>query len=127
LGANGYVAPDVPWLALSPVIALSGGAMVIVALLALRHRIPKAEARACPIALVSTVVGIGMLFPLWRRVVDGAPHYTFGGMFLQDSIGTFLDVVALVSTLLAIIVAFGYLRRSDLDLRPEYFVLVLLS
>jgi len=50
----------------------------------------------------------------------------FGGMVVRDGFSSFLDVLFLASGLLAIAIAYGYLKRMGLE-RGEYYVLMLFS
>jgi NADH-quinone oxidoreductase subunit N len=127
LGANGFVGPGVPWLALAPVLATSGAAMVIVMLQSLRHRVAGIDALAFPVAVIGVLTGGGFLFAIWRRLYAEGPSEALAGAVAVDGLAVFLQGVVLASTLLALLVAFGYLRREGLELRPEHHILVLIS
>jgi NADH-quinone oxidoreductase subunit N len=127
LAANGFAGPGVPWLALSPLLATSGAAMLIVVLQSLRHRVPGLEALAFPVAIAGVLTGGGFLFAIWRRLYEEGPSEALAGAVAVDGLAVFLQGVVLASTLLALLVAFGYLRREGLDLRPEHHILVLIS
>lgn len=56
----------------------------------------------------------------------GSPTSAFGGMIVLDGFAVFLDVLFLLSALLGIAVAYGYLKRMGIE-RGEYYPLLLFS
>ncbi|MBU4224926.1 MAG: NADH-quinone oxidoreductase subunit N [Chloroflexi bacterium] len=56
----------------------------------------------------------------------GSELSAFGGMVTLDGFSTFLNVLFLATGLLGIAIAYGYLKRMDLE-RGEYYVLMLFS
>jgi len=56
----------------------------------------------------------------------GQELFAFSGMVVLDGFSSFLNVVFLASGLLAIAIAYGYLKRMGLE-RGEYYILMLFS
>jgi NADH-quinone oxidoreductase subunit N len=56
----------------------------------------------------------------------GRELYAFGGMIVLDGFSSFMNVLFLSSGLLAIAIAYGYLKRMGLE-RGEYYTLILFS
>jgi NADH-quinone oxidoreductase subunit N len=56
----------------------------------------------------------------------GRELYAFGGMVVLDGFSSFMNVLFLSSGLLAIAIAYGYLKRMGLE-RGEYYTLILFS
>jgi NADH-quinone oxidoreductase subunit N len=119
--------PHVDWWALGPVLALVGGALLLMLLTAfVRSRLfPGAYAL---ITVITAGTAIGLAVPLWRRVHDGdrGPFATLEGAIGVDGFSVFATVVIAAGVILAALLADGYLRREDLD-GVEPYVLMLLS
>lgn len=119
--------PHVDWWALGPILALVGGALLLMLLTSfLRSRLfPGAY------ALVTSIAGmaaIGLSVPLWRRVQDGdrGPFSTLDGALGVDGFSVFATVVIAAGVVLSALLIDGYLRREGLD-GVEGYALVLLS
>jgi NADH-quinone oxidoreductase subunit N len=73
------------------------------------------------------LAAVGLVVALVFALVQaGADRTAFGGMVVVDGFATFLTVLLLASGLVAIALAYDYLRRMGLD-RGEYYVLLLFS
>jgi NADH-quinone oxidoreductase subunit N len=119
--------PHVDWWALGPVLALVGGALLLLLLVAfVRGRLfPGAYAL---VTVASAGTAIGLAVPLWRRVhdADRGPFATLDGAVGVDGFSVFAVVVIAAGVILAALLVDGYLRREDLD-GVEPYALLLLS
>jgi NADH-quinone oxidoreductase subunit N len=73
------------------------------------------------------LAAVGMVVALGFALAQiGKEEVAFGGMVVVDGFATFLTILLLGSGLVAIAIAYDYLRRMNLD-RGEYYVLLLFS
>ncbi len=78
-------------------------------------------------ALKAALAAAGLLAALVLEIAwADRSGLAFGGMIARDGFATFLNVVFLVSGLVSIAVAHGYLQRMQLE-RTEYYPLLLFS
>jgi NADH-quinone oxidoreductase subunit N len=118
--------PSVDWLAISPLIALMAGALLIILLRSVVRRGPHVYFASVVIAKLALVAAAVLLVIQWNVVSDDGPSSTLGGMFRLDQFGVFLSGVIVLAALLALLTSYDYLQRERLE-GPEYFALVLLS
>jgi NADH:ubiquinone oxidoreductase subunit 2 (subunit N) len=119
--------PDIEWSAITPVLLLIGGALLLLTVSALVPRRPPRSAYAiftvvtCAAAVVASVL-------LWDRVQDPARggYTAMVGALTVDGFSIFFSVLIAVSIALAALLADGYLRREGLE-GPELYALMLLS
>jgi NADH-quinone oxidoreductase subunit N len=82
------------------------------------------------LALLSLVgVGVSLVIALLQagQVMDiGEPGPAFAGMFVADQFTYVVNVVALISAGMGILIAYDYLERTQLD-RGEYYILLLFA
>jgi NADH-quinone oxidoreductase subunit N len=119
--------PGVDWWALGPLLALVGGALLLMLVTTfIRSRLfPGAY------ALITVVAGgtaIGLAVPLWQRVQDAdrGPFATLDGAVGVDGFSVFATVVIAAGVIVAALLLDGYLRREDLE-GVEAYALLLLS
>ncbi len=119
--------PPVEWAALSPLLVLLGGAILLVLVGALLPRRSRFGWHAA-VAVLAGLGAIGAVVPLWRDVqrTGGGPRSIVAGAFAVDGFSLFLTVVIAVGVIIAALLTDGYLRREDLE-GPEPYVLYLLS
>ncbi len=91
-------------------------------LLLLDLAIPKGR-KGLTALLAAVGLALAMCFTLSQA---GLETTAFGGMVVLDGFASFLNVLFLASGLLAIAVAYGYLKRMGIE-RGEYYVLILFS
>jgi NADH-quinone oxidoreductase subunit N len=125
--AQEIAAVDVAWSGLTPLLVLTGGAILLMLVSALSKRpwLPGGY------ALFTTVVAgatIATSVPLWQRVQDPAdgPFTTLAGAFGVDGFSLFATVVIASSVVLGGLLFDGYLRREGLE-GPEPYILMMLS
>jgi NADH-quinone oxidoreductase subunit N len=119
--------PTIDWWALSPILVMIGGAMVLLVLDALSLK------KAGPtIHTLFTVLVAGAAIvaatALWQDVRDPeqGPFSILQGALGIDAFSVFFFVLLPVAVILAALFADGYLRREQLE-GPELYVLMLLS
>ena len=119
--------PHVDWWALGPMLALVGGALLLMLLTSfVRSRLfPGAYAL---ITSASAITAIGLAIYLWNRVQDSdrGPYSTLDGALGVDGFSVFATVVLASGVVLSALLIDGYLRREGLD-GVEAYVLLLLS
>ncbi len=77
--------------------------------------------------ITAALAAAGLLATLALEIAwAGRSGLAFGGMIALDGFATFLNVVFLVSGLVSIAIAYGYLKRMQLE-RSEYYPLLLFS
>jgi NADH-quinone oxidoreductase subunit N len=116
--------PSVNWFALSPLLIMLGGAMVLLVLAALTPAWPKRW-----YATFTSAVALGafaMCFPLWHRLdIEGASTLVGDAMHF-DKTGVWVIITIAVAVFLASLVTDDYLRREGLD-GPELYAMYLLA
>jgi NADH-quinone oxidoreductase subunit N len=119
--------PSVDWWALGPVLALAGGAIVLMLLTSfVRSRLfPGAYAL---VTCLAAGAAIGLSYPLWTKVhdADRGPFATLDGAIGVDGFSVFATVVIASGVILAALLADDYLRREGLE-GVEPYALLLLS
>lgn len=117
----------IAWSALTPVLILIGGALVLlVGDALLRSRVPRGLQSAFTVAIAVTAGAFAL--PLWDRVHDAArgPFSTLRGAVGVDGFSIFATVVICSGVVLAALLMDGWLRRESMP-GAEPFVLLLLS
>ena len=119
--------PTVDWWALAPMLALIGGAMLLMLLTTFfRSRLfPGAYA---VVTSVAALTAVGFSVKLWNDVQDKdkGPFSTAAGAIGVDGFSVFATVVMAAGVIVAALLIDGYLRREGLD-GVEAYVLLLLS
>jgi NADH-quinone oxidoreductase subunit N len=117
--------PEVAWFALVPILALVGGALVLLTLTALTaRRLPKGTYAV--VAVVSALVAIVDCAFLWRSVAEDGPQSVVADALSLDGFSVFMIVVIASAIALASLLADDFVRRQGTE-GPELFVLLLLS
>jgi NADH-quinone oxidoreductase subunit N len=119
--------PAIDWWALAPMLALIGGALLLMLVTAFVRRKPFPGLYAI-LTIASAGTAVGLAVPLWQRVQDAdrGQFATLDGAIGVDGFSIFATVVICASVILAALLADGYLRREGLD-GVEPYVLLLLS
>jgi NADH-quinone oxidoreductase subunit N len=119
-----FQGPSVDWFALSPLLVLLGGVLVMMLAGALTPPWPKgtyAFVTAC-IAGATTA----MSFVLWDDITDEGARTLVGGALAFDRFAMLVTITISVALLLATMITDDYLRREDMD-GPEIYVLYMLA
>jgi NADH-quinone oxidoreductase subunit N len=107
-----------------PMLALVGGALVLLTWTSLTRR---RRAGIYPfVAILSAAVSLGGAWDLWDRIRDHGPMRAIGDAVVVDGFAVFFMVVIAIAVVLGSLVGDAYLRREDLQ-GPEFHVLLLLS
>jgi NADH-quinone oxidoreductase subunit N len=123
IGSNfGY---DINWFALSPMLALLGGAMLLLVTSVL---IPSMYRSGTAAFLTATAGGTAMVLAMfnWSDVGDSGPKALMGGAIGLDRFSLFITIVICCSVVLSALFVDDYLRREGLD-GVELYALILLS
>ena len=118
--------PEVDWLALAPIMALAGAAIVIVMVRAIGRRWADADQVSLFVSISGVALAGVFLARQWNTTRDDGAITTMAGMLRVDGFAVFLGAVIVVATLLTILLSGGYLQRERLE-GPEYLALLLLS
>ena len=118
--------PSIDWLAIAPYIALFGAAIVIVLGKALLRGRSWVQEGALLVACLGVLTSGVFVFVQWHIVDRDGPYQAIAGMVAVDGFAVFVMTVVLLSTLLALFLAAGYLEREQLE-GPEYYALMLCS
>ena len=118
---------DVTWAAVAPVLVLTGGALLLLALSSLTDRRPVRGAYAL-FTTVTAGIAIGAAIPLWQRVQDPArgPFSTLAQAIGVDGFSVFATITICCAVVLAALLLDGWLRREEME-GAEPYVLLLLS
>jgi len=119
-----FIPPEIDWLALSPLLILLGGALLLLVVGALTPTWPK---RAYSFATVA--VGLGalvMTFIQWDNISDDGPKFLVGDALSFDAFSMFASITILVAVILTALITDDYLRREGMD-GPEIYALYLLA
>ncbi len=128
LGEPGVlVKPSIEWIAVSPLLVLVGGALLLLTASALSTTRPLKSVYAL-FTLVTCGGAITASAVLWERVQDPerGEFPAFVGAITIDGFSIFFSVLIALSIALAALLADDYLRREGLE-GPELYALMLLS
>jgi NADH-quinone oxidoreductase subunit N len=119
--------PHVDWAALTPLLILTGAALLLLTVAAITPTRPGRGTYAI-VTVLASAFAIGASAVLWDRVsdVDEGPFTTLAGAVTIDGFSLFFTITICLAIALAAMLSDDYLRREDLD-GPELYVLMLLS
>lgn len=122
--AQDFLAPGIEWWHLSPLIALVGGALLLLVIGALTPPWPRGGYAAFT---VLTCLTAGVLAALqWDTTRDDGPSSLVANALAFDSLAQFLTITICISTLLVAMVTSDELHRSGDD-APEVYALMLVA
>jgi NADH-quinone oxidoreductase subunit N len=108
-----FEGPPVDWWALSPLIVLVGGALVLLVASALTPRWPKGLYAVASVTTASAALVLAAI--LWFQVQDDGGQNLVGGAMRLDGFSVFLTMVICATVVLSSLVADDYLRRNDME------------
>jgi NADH-quinone oxidoreductase subunit N len=123
--ASTFSGPPVDWFALTPLLILTGGALVVMVGGALMGRLLPKGAYALFTAAVA-IAALVVTFVLWHQVMDDGPKQVMGDAIVLDGPGLFITVVIVGSILLSALFLDDYLRREGLE-GAETYALIIVS
>ena len=124
LAADTLHGPKVDWFALTPLVILLGGAMVLLVVAALTPAWPK---RCYALFTVATAGAAGvMAFILWDRINHHGPKTLVGDAMWLDKPGIWIVITVCVGVVMAALLTDDYLRREGID-GPEVYALYMLA
>jgi NADH-quinone oxidoreductase subunit N len=124
LAAGTLVGPSVEWWALSPLLVLLGGALVLLVGGALLPRWPRSLYAMFTAGVGLAVVAIG--FVQWHDITRHGAKKLVGDALSFDIFSVWIAITIGVALLMSALVTDGYLRRERLD-GPEIYALYLLA
>jgi len=124
LVADTLVGPKVDWFALSPLLVLLGGAMVLLVVASLTPPWPK-RLYATFTAAVAFAAFV-LCFPLWHRIDVDGPSTLVGNAMHFDQMALWVTITISVAVFLGSLLTDDYLRREGID-GPEIYALFLLA
>jgi NADH-quinone oxidoreductase subunit N len=116
--------PKIQWFALSPVLVLLGGAMVLLVASALTPQWPKRAYASFTAAVGMAVVVLG--FFLWHRIDVDGPQKLVANSLQFDKMTVWVTITIAVAVVLSSFVTDDYLRREGID-GPEVYALYMLA
>ena len=120
-----FVGPTIDWFALSPLLILVGGGLVLMVASALSYGKWIKGALAFATATIAGASGT-MAIILWHKVNDGGPRNLAKGALALDGFSIFVTLIICSAVLLTALFLDDYLRREDLD-GVELYALMLMS
>ena len=119
-----FTSPAVEWFALTPILVLLGGGLLLMLVGALTPRWP----RGLYAAFAATTAGAAMVmsFVLWDDITDRGSSTLVGGAVAFDGFAMFTTIAICVAVILACLVTDDYLRREQQD-GPELYALYLMA
>jgi NADH-quinone oxidoreductase subunit N len=116
--------PSISWFALSPLIVLLGGTMVLLVAAALTPQWPKRlyASFTAAVAIGASVLG----FLLWHRIDTRGASTLVGNAMRFDKMAVWVTLTILAAVFLTSLVTDDYLRREGLD-GPELSALMMMA
>jgi NADH-quinone oxidoreductase subunit N len=120
-----FSGPPVDWYALTPLIVLIAGGLVLMVVAAL---LPRGWPKGLMAALTATIAGASLVLDilLWVKVDDHGPINILGGAVSLDGFSLFVSITICLSVILVALLQDDYLRREDLE-GVESYALLLMS
>jgi NADH-quinone oxidoreductase subunit N len=122
--SDGFVGPEIEWFALSPLIVLVVGALMLLVVGALTPRWP----RGLSAVVAASIAGAGGVLAIinWTAIDDGGPRTLVAGAMAFDALAQFITVIIVASLILVVLVSDDEVRASGAD-EPEVYALYLLA
>jgi NADH-quinone oxidoreductase subunit N len=124
LGQDTIPTPPIDWLAILPWVVMSGTALLVLVMVAVR-RLASTTWYAAVSVLGAGASGVSAVV-LWTRLDADGSRFAFSGMVAADGFAAFLMLTVAVATVLGVLLADEYLKREGID-RAEYYILILFS
>ena len=121
---NEFIAPEIDWFALSPLLILLAGGLLLLVVGALTPTWPKRT-----YAFFTVAVSLGalvMTFAQWDDITDEGPKFLVKDALAFDAFSMFGTITILVAVILTALITDDYLRREGMD-GPEIYALYLMA
>ncbi len=119
-----FVAPEIDWFALSPMLVLLGGGLILLVGAALTPTWPKRAYSWSTVAIA--LAALVLTFIQWDDISDEGPKFLVGDALAFDAFSMFGTITILIAVILASLVTDDYLRREGMD-GPEIYALYLMA
>jgi len=117
-----FAGPSIEWLAISPLLALLAGALILLLVGSLTNEWPK---HWCSLTAVATsVVAIALSVVSWRDVSNDGAKLLIGGSLTLDHFALLGSIAICSAVLLVSLITSDYRSRDDSD-APEIYALFL--
>jgi NADH-quinone oxidoreductase subunit N len=123
IGAD-FISPSIDWFAISPLLVLLGGGLVLLVGAALTPTWPKRAYAWTTVAI--TVAAFVLTCIQWNKLSNSAPRFLIGNALSWDAFSMFGTITILVSLMLVALITDDYLRREGMD-GPEVYGLYLMA
>jgi len=123
LGAD-FVAPSIDWFALSPILVLLGGGLVLLVTSALTPMWPRRLYAWTTVAIIAAALVLSCI--QWDNISDSGPKFLVGDALAFDAFSMFGTITICVGAILAVLVTDDWLRREGME-GPEVYGLYLMS
>jgi NADH-quinone oxidoreductase subunit N len=122
--AQEFVAPEVEWFHLSPIITLVAGALFLLVVGALTPTWPRNLYAAVTVLTTGLAGGLAMF--QWGTITDDGPATLLSGALAFDTFAQYLTITVCAATLLVALVTADELYRAGKD-GPEIYALFLVA
>ncbi len=119
-----FVGPEVGWFALSPMLTLLGGTLVLMLAGALTPQWPKGL-YAFATATIAGAAGV-LAMVQWDDITDNGTSTLVGGVIAFDTLSMFLTITICIGVILVAMLSDEYLRDTPND-GPEIYALYLVA
>ncbi len=119
-----FVAPEIDWLAISPLLVLLIGGLLVLVSAALTPTWPKRLYATATVAIAAGALVMTLIE--WNDISDNGPTFVIGDALAADAFSMFGSITILISVILTALITDDYLRRERMD-GPEYYVLYLMA
>ena len=119
-----FVGPEVNWFALSPMLTLLGGTLVLMLAGALTPTWPKGL-YAFATATIAGAAGV-LAMVQWDDITDNGPTTLVGGAIAYDTLSMFMTITICIGVILVALLSDEYLRGTPND-GPEIYALYLVA
>jgi len=122
--AADFVAPSIDWFALTPLLTLLGGGLVLLVAASLTPTWPKRTYAWSTVAVgIATLV---LTFIQWHRISVHGAKFLVGAALSYDAFSMFGTITIVVGVILASLITDDYLRREGME-GPEVYGLYLMA
>jgi hypothetical protein len=119
-----FVGPEVGWFALSPMLTLLGGTLVLMLAGALTPQWPKGL-YAFATATIAGAAGV-LAMVQWDDITDNGTRTLVGGVIAFDTLSMFMTITICIGVILVAMLSDEYLRDTPND-GPEIYALYLVA